>query len=146
MQLIRSTIVVVNDEPGYLTLMDALLHDAGYPTVIGVESPKAYDTIARAQPDIIILDIRLDQPAIGWRVLDLLRLDPATASIPVILCCTDARLCHEKRATLTEQRCIILEKPFFLSDLLATIGTALRWGRDNQIELPRLRARRAGTT
>lgn len=40
-------------------------------------------TATRAQPDVVLLDMVLpDIP--GWRVIDMLRADPATAHTPII--------------------------------------------------------------
>ena len=54
-------------------------------------------------------------------VLELMRLDPETANIPVIICSADTQRIRDKEAYLREKGCDILEKPFLLEDLLAKV-------------------------
>ncbi|HBY95390.1 MAG TPA: hypothetical protein DEP84_15800 [Chloroflexi bacterium] len=77
-------IAVVNDDTAFLNLMHELLTDEGYETIIWAESERAYDMIRRVKPDLVILDIRMGHPEAGWTILDLVRLDPTTAHIPVV--------------------------------------------------------------
>jgi CheY-like chemotaxis protein len=73
------------------------------------------------------LDDLLDfeQPGTGWRLLDKLRLHPATARIPIIICSTDPWLLREKEGLLRTLHCDTLEKPFDLEMLLAKISAAV---------------------
>lgn len=123
------TIAVVNDDTAFLNLMHELLTDEGYETIIWIESEKAYDMIRRVKPDLVILDIRMGHPEAGWALLDLIRLDPDTAGIPVIISSADSRFLREKAELLREKGCEILEKPFNLEDLLtkvrAVVGPAV---------------------
>jgi CheY-like chemotaxis protein len=115
-------ITVVNDDTIFLSLMYELLRDEGYDTTIIKASDEAYELIRANPPDLVVLDIRVGGEENGWLVLDLIRLDPTTAHIPVIVCSTDARLLAAKAEWLFEKRCDILEKPFDLSDLLRKIA------------------------
>ncbi|MDQ6604314.1 MAG: hypothetical protein M3Z19_16440, partial [Chloroflexota bacterium] len=67
------------------------------------------------------LDIRMEHPDTGWMVLELMRLDPETAHIPVIICSADTSRIREKEAYLREKGCAVLEKPFLLEDLLEKV-------------------------
>jgi CheY-like chemotaxis protein len=77
------------------------------------------------QPDLIILDIRLEHAETGWTVLECLRLDPKTTTIPVIVCSADSAFLREKALSLQQLRCDILEKPFDLDMLLEKVARSL---------------------
>jgi len=124
----KSLVAVVNDDTLFLELMHDLLTEEGYRTAIWKEGDKAYEMIKEHRPVLVVLDIRMEHPDTGWMVLELMRLDPETAHIPVIICSADTQRIREKEAYLREKGCAILEKPFLLADLLekvsAFIGTA----------------------
>ncbi len=125
----EQTIAVVNNDTDFLGLMNDLLTLEGYQTLICREGDRAYGFIKEAQPDLVVLDVRLDHAEQGWTILELLRLDPATTQIPVIVCSADAQFLREKAAALHDQRCDTLEKPFDLDTLLEKVTRALRDGQ-----------------
>lgn len=114
-------IAVVNEDTAYLRMMETFLQMEGYDTFAWREGSTAYEVIKQERPDLVILDIRLERPDAGWVVLDLLRLDPATADIPVIVASGDLGSLREKEEHLRAQRCLVLPKPFGLEELLAKI-------------------------
>lgn len=71
----------------------------------------------------------MEHPEAGWKTLELLRLDPETTDIPVIICSADTRAVRAKEDWLRERDVKILEKPFNLDDLLnmvkGTVGLPL---------------------
>jgi CheY-like chemotaxis protein len=118
-------ITVVNNDTAFLTLMCELLVEEGYQALAWREGANAYEMIRREKPELVILDIRMEQPETGWTILELLRLDPTTTNIPVIVCSADAHFLREKAMYLREKRCDILEKPFDLNDLLTKVQETL---------------------
>ena len=118
----KPLVAVVNNDTAFLELMNALLEDAGYTTLIHKEGDTAYQKVKQERPALLILDIRLGAPETGWNVLELLKLDPDTHSIPVIVCSADARQLREKAPRLHELGCATLEKPFDLAELLALVA------------------------
>jgi len=118
-------IAVVNDDTAFLSLMNDLLNAEGYQTLLCIESDKAYETLKEKNPDLLILDIRMERPDTGWMVLELIRLDPTTTNIPVIICSADAVFLREKAELLRKHGCDILEKPFELRDLLEKVQAAI---------------------
>jgi DNA-binding NtrC family response regulator len=114
-------IAVINDDTPFLQLIKTLLEEEGYNTMIWKEGDSAYTMVKDKQPDLVILDIRLEHPEQGMVVLDLIQLDPATMHIPVIICSADIHFLRQKEAWLTKKGCFILEKPFNLDDLLAIV-------------------------
>ncbi|GLV54922.1 hypothetical protein KDH_17690 [Dictyobacter sp. S3.2.2.5] len=77
-------VVAVDDNPDVLQLISASLEQTPY-RVVGVQdSSKAIKVIQELRPKVITLDIMM--PRInGWQILQQLKSNPITASIPVIL-------------------------------------------------------------
>lgn len=128
------TIAVVNNDTDFLNLMDELLTLEGYRTIVCREGERAYALMKEIRPDLIVLDIRLEHAESGWTILELLRLDPATTAIPVIVCSADTPFLREKAPALHELRCDILEKPFDLDMLLEKVAYALEHNPPGEAE------------
>jgi CheY-like chemotaxis protein len=84
-----------------------------------------YYLVKRERPQLLILDIRIKNRDEGWKLLEQVRLDPATTHIPAIVCSGDAQLLRWKRRHLRTLGIAALEKPFRLEDLLHEIRTIL---------------------
>lgn len=119
------TIAVVDDDTMFLELMHELLAEEGYQSTIHKSGTDAYTVLKERQPDLIILDVRMEHQETGWQLLELLRLDPATEQIPVIVCSADAQSLREKAAHLRERRADVLEKPFNLDELTAKVRATI---------------------
>ncbi len=119
----KPLIAVVNDDTLFLELMHDLLTQEGYRAAIWKEGDTAFEMIKEHEPQLVILDIRMEHPDTGWMILELIRLNPATARIPVIICSADTQRIREKEAYLREEWCDVLEKPFILEDLLRKVRT-----------------------
>ena len=123
---VESMIAVVNNDTAFLTMMDELLTLEGYRTFIWREGNTAFVAIRERMPDLVILDIRMEHQETGWQILELLRLDPQTVDIPVIVTSADSRTLKEKEDNLRAHNCQVLEKPFDLDELVLMVRTALR--------------------
>ncbi len=117
----RKRIAIVNDDATYMELMKDLLDEEGYRTTIWDRADNPYFVIKRDRPQLVILDIRLQSPDEGWKVLEQVRLDPMTTNIPVIVCSADTQFLRWKRRQLRQMDCEVLEKPFRLEDLLRDV-------------------------
>jgi putative two-component system response regulator len=118
-------IMVVNDSMEFLQLMEELLRDEGYQVTV-VETGAGTRTAARhLRPDLIILDVRLPDMS-GFEVLNLLRLDPETEAIPVLLCTAAVRDVQAQEEVLGQRGIPVLFKPFDLEALLTAIRQILR--------------------
>ena len=121
----RQHIAVVNDDTVFLQLMEDLLSGEGYETTIMKVSTEAFERIRELQPSLIVLDIWMQKADTGWEVLNLVRLDPATVNIPVIVASTDIRDLEAKETLLRSLNCDILPKPFNLQILLDKVNEAI---------------------
>lgn len=120
-------IVVVNNDKDFLESVKILLEDhAGFKATILHEGKTAYRKIVKLQPDLIILDIRMESPITGWKILDLLTLHMQTKDIPVIICSASVKDVEEKEEWLKGHGIYFLPKPFDIEDLLAMVSKAMR--------------------
>ena len=79
-----STILIVDDEIHNRKLLEALLLPEGYLTVSVASGEEALASIAQQTPDLILLDVLM--PGMdGYELADILKADPVTASIPIIM-------------------------------------------------------------
>jgi DNA-binding response OmpR family regulator len=77
-------ILVVDDEPNILRLMEFILAQQGHEMLVAVNGEEALQTIQTHRPDLVLLDIMM--PRIdGYEVARLLRADSATANLPIIM-------------------------------------------------------------
>jgi CheY-like chemotaxis protein len=118
-------IMVVNDSVEFLQLMEELLKDEGYVVTIGETGAGTRSAAKRSRPDLIVLDVRLPDMS-GFEVLDLLRLDPETEAIPILLCTAAVRDVQAQEPILRQRGIPVLVKPFDLDELLEAVRTALQ--------------------
>jgi DNA-binding response OmpR family regulator len=77
-------ILVVDDEVDVLELVTYNLRRAGYEVSLATNGLDAIDLARSQRPDLIILDLMLPEVH-GFDVCDVLRKDPTTANIPIIM-------------------------------------------------------------
>lgn len=84
MQRLDPRILVVDDEPDILNLLDYNLRKAGFKVLTAKDGPEAIDAAKSQGPDLILLDIMLPNME-GTEVLKRLKTSEATRHIPVIM-------------------------------------------------------------
>jgi CheY-like chemotaxis protein len=120
-------VLVVDDEPDVLLLCRLNLQQRGHELLEAPDGATALE-LARAQrPDAIVLDLML--PGIdGYEVLQALRDDPLTASIPVlVLTAKSLRADRDRSHGLGASA--FLTKPFLPSELCELVETLVEAGR-----------------
>ena len=81
---VRSKILVVDDEPEAVELVEFNLKQAGYDVITALDGAEALTKARNKTPDLIVLDLMLPEMS-GLEVCQTLRRDPATARIPIIM-------------------------------------------------------------
>jgi DNA-binding response OmpR family regulator len=77
-------IVLADDEPDLRAIYATILRREGYEVWEASEGAEALDMVAREQPDLLLLDVRM--PALnGFEVLDRLRFDPGASLTKVVM-------------------------------------------------------------
>jgi CheY-like chemotaxis protein len=121
-------IVVVNDSPEFLDVMADILHDHKYAaTVIDGDRDGALELVQAAEPDGLIIDLRLGRDELhGWDVLQEIRRDPELSELPTIICSGDT----EGLASLDEKladmrRVATIRKPFAVDEMISLLEHVL---------------------
>lgn len=122
----RARLVVINDDTPFLQLMEALLEgEEGYDVSVRKEWEQAYEFVKQQRPDLVILDIVMNNEERGWNILNLLTLDPETRPIPVIVCSAAVQSLQQHAPMLDRHGIRALPKPFDLEDLLSAVEETL---------------------
>jgi diguanylate cyclase (GGDEF)-like protein len=80
----ESNILVVDDNPDKLGLLEAALHLAGYNVRTAVDGEEALEVIDSYRPDLVITDVMMPKMN-GYDLAERIRANPQTRFIPVIL-------------------------------------------------------------
>ena len=80
----KSKVLVVDDEPEAVELVAFNLKGAGYEVATASDGAEALNKARRIQPNLVILDVMMPEID-GMEVCKLLRRDPATSGIPIIM-------------------------------------------------------------
>ena len=77
-------ILVIDDEPDAVELVEFNLRSAGYEVVTAADGAEALKKAKAHSPDLVVLDVMLPEVD-GLEVCKILRRDPATSGIPLIM-------------------------------------------------------------
>jgi DNA-binding response OmpR family regulator len=118
-------IYVVEDNNGIRSLLEEVLSEPGYRVLGCPTAHEAQFCIQAERPDLLLLDNHLEYYAAGRHLLSELRAHRATTTLPIILMSVDVAFLREHCVELHTQRCLAIEKPFDLDDMLTTVYAAL---------------------
>jgi CheY-like chemotaxis protein len=122
-------ILVINDVPALLDLFRELLEEEGYQVSLdGFSAITLEQQLARVKelaPDLLVLDFLIGGDDLGWQLLEMIRLDPTTAKIPVVVCTAAVHIVEQLQAHLASMGIRVVLKPFELDHLLTAIRDAL---------------------
>ena len=121
----RPLVAIVNDEAVFVHLLDTVLHDEGFDTLLLQAGEVAYASIKQHSPRAILLDINIDAPQISWRFVDLVLFDPQTATIPLIICAVADQTLRDRTRKLRAAGYTVIEKPFTLGEVLEQVRAAI---------------------
>ncbi len=80
----RTTILIVEDDPQSADLLSLYLEGIDVDLLLARDGVEGLEIARQQHPDAVILDIRLPRLD-GWDLLALLKADPATATVPVVI-------------------------------------------------------------
>ncbi|MBI5518097.1 MAG: hybrid sensor histidine kinase/response regulator [Deltaproteobacteria bacterium] len=135
-------VLCVDDTPTNLDVLDAVLRAAGYEVLRAPNGGDALRIARTERPDAILLDVMM--PGLdGFAVCRLLKADPHTADIPVVLLTASAGNQDDVVRGLELGAADYVTKPFRRPVLLARVSAMVALRRDLQHRSARLAAAEA---
>ena len=122
-----SRILVVDDEPAIVRLMEYVLDRQGYTVRSAADGEEALRIVGEFQPELIILDVMMPRKD-GYTVAEAIRSDPALAGIPIIMLSAKAQD-RDVEQGLAVGANLYLTKPFGPDGLLETVAQCLMASR-----------------
>ncbi len=80
----KPKILLVDDEPDALEVLGFKLREAGFTPIFARDGARPLASARQERPDLIVLDLMLPEVD-GLEVCKILRRDPATAAIPILM-------------------------------------------------------------
>ena len=120
----RKKILIVEDEEEFFFFYETMLEDRDYIILHATDGVQAFELLKKEKPDIVILDLLLDQMS-GDEFFRQLRSNPMYNNIPVIIASNFSPRSY-KTIFEIDPNLIFLEKPFTQERLLAEIKAKLR--------------------
>jgi putative two-component system response regulator len=135
-ELAKMKILVIDDEPVNVALLQEILIEHGYTRLESVTDSKlALNTCKNFEPDLILLDLMMPPPD-GFTILDSLRTESDESFLPVVVLTADTNE-ETKRRALGAGATDFLLKPFDHTEVALRIRNLLKSRRahlllDNQ--------------
>ncbi|MGO9744302.1 MAG: response regulator [Roseiarcus sp.] len=117
-------LLLVEDNEANRDMLTRRLVRHGFEIVCAVDGPSAVTSASREQPDLILMDVALDETMDGWQATLAIKAARETASIPIIA--LTAHALESDRARSVEVGCCDFDtKPVDLPRLLGKINASL---------------------
>ena len=126
-------LLVVEDIPDILRLLDATLKFKGYRVVTARNGQEALEVIQRERPAIIITDILMPKMD-GFSLVHRLRINPETRDIPVVFLTATYVAPEDKALALTIGVSRFIEKPVNFEQFLPAIAEIMAKGVQPPLE------------
>jgi CheY-like chemotaxis protein len=124
-----SRVLVVNDTQEILELFEEILGEMGLEATLMSFAPRELAQIRDLKPDLIILDFVFgEREALGWQLLQKLRMDRSLERVPVVVCTAALKMVSDLEGYLTEQGVVVVLKPFNVDQLEEAVRSALALG------------------
>jgi CheY-like chemotaxis protein len=120
----NSPILVVEDVPNILELLDVTLRFKGYPVVTASNGEEALELVSKKEPALVITDIMMPKMD-GYTLAFNLRRKPVTSHIPIIFLSATYVTPEDKAFAMSLGAVRFLEKPVDTEDFLLTVAEVL---------------------
>lgn len=120
-------ILVVEDVPNVLELLEVTLRFKGYPVITARNGQEALDVLKKERPALIITDILMPKMD-GFAFVQQLRTQPETRGIPVIFLSATYVTPEDKNFAMSLGAARFIEKPIDTEEFLLTIAELITQG------------------
>jgi len=120
-------ILVVEDIPNVLELLEVTLRFKGYPVVTARNGQEALEVISKELPALVITDILMPKMD-GYALAQKLRITPRTRHIPIIFLSATYVTPEDKSFALSMGAVKFMEKPVDTEDFIISVGEVLTQG------------------
>ncbi len=118
-------VLIVDDEPSFLTLLQLELSVAGFETAVAADGRTALRRIESEKPDVVLLDIMM--PVLdGWEVLKLLREQTGPQPRVIVVTAKSAEIGLDRALELGADG--FMSKPFDADKLIASVKELAKKG------------------
>jgi DNA-binding response OmpR family regulator len=117
-------ILVAEDERDIRELIGFTLRYAGFEVELAINGTEAVEKAAAAQPDLIVLDVRMPKMT-GYEACRLLKDDPTTAEIPIVFLSAKGQEVEIERG-LASGALEYIVKPFAPDELASQVKDILK--------------------
>lgn len=114
-------ILIVEDVPNVLELLEVTLRFKGYAVVTARNGEEALEVVSQTHPVLIITDILMPKMD-GYAFVQKLRINPQTRAIPVIFLSATYVTPDDKQFALSLGAARFMEKPIDTEDFLLTVA------------------------
>lgn len=114
-------ILIVEDVPNVLELLEVTLRFKGYAVITARNGEEALEAISKTRPMLIITDILMPKMD-GYAFVQKLRINPATRAIPVVFLSATYVTPEDKQFALSLGAARFMEKPIDTEDFLLTVA------------------------
>ena len=111
-------VLVVDDDPDLAAICSLILESEGYETSVASNGVEAYDKLSATPVDAILLDVMMPSMD-GLTVCRLVKSDPKTEQLPVIIMSASERLREQARVAHADA---VIAKPFNIDDLVLAVN------------------------
>lgn len=112
-------ILVVDDEPDVVALIERTLKQEGFEVLTAYDGIGALDLCGTEKPDLVLLDIMMPMMS-GYEVCEQIKANPETRNIPVV-CLSSAHTADARSHSLRAGAEELVTKPFLPAELIAQI-------------------------
>jgi CheY-like chemotaxis protein len=120
-------ILVVEDIPNVLELLEVTLRFKGYPVATARNGQEALEVIEKELPALVITDILMPKMD-GYALAQRLRVNPRTKHIPIIFLSATYVTPEDKTFALSMGAVKFMEKPVDTEDFIISVGEILTQG------------------
>ena len=122
-------VTVVNDNDDFLNLMGDILEMNGHTAAPVRGAEASIEAIARTEPDVLIVDLRLSDARLlddGWALIVGARAHPRLRDVPIVICTADVELLNARADEIAALADVhSLAKPFRLDDVETLLAQVL---------------------